>query len=274
MYVTARFTDGLGNRLFQLAAMLDYARKHGHTPVFVKEFIWLQAHAQSAARIQDYFPELQTISSESVGEWKEIVEPPDGGFTYYEMPFIDGNVCLQGYFQAHQYTTGLLSFLTATGKPPRLLTDATLPPHPYKSCAFLHVRRGDYLLEVCRHHYVPLENYWRYALAGLMDAGTHILVCSNDLEWCRRELPEKYGDLVPADRWIFFEGDEVQTLTAMMRCGRGGATANSTYSWWGALLNKTEFPYVEKTYMPAVWGFPPLPPVRDLYPPWATVLPT
>jgi len=267
MYVTAQFTDGLGNRLFQMAAVLHYAKKHGHTPVFVKEFIWLQAHAQNKARIQDYFPEFQTISSESVGEWKEIAEPPDGGFTYYTFPFVAGNVCLRGYFQAHPYTEPLLPL-------PRLLADAMVPPHPYESCAFLHVRRGDYLLDVCRHHNVPLEDYWRYALAGFAcaETGTRVLVCSNDLDWCRRELPTKYGDLVPADHWIFFEGDEVQTLAAMARCGRGGAAANSTFSWWGAAFSGAK--NGGTVYMPAVWGFPPLPPVRDLYPPWATVLPT
>jgi hypothetical protein len=267
MYVSAHFTDGLGNRLFQVAAILHYAKKHGHTPVFVEEFIWLQAHAQSSARIQDYFPELPTVRQD-VCEWKEICEPPDGNFTYYEFPYVEGNVCLRGYFQAYPYTEPLISV-------PRLLTDAVLPHLPYESCAFLHVRRGDYLLAVCRHHNVPLADYIRLALAGLCcsETDTKVLVCSNDLEWCRKTLPSQYSDLVPADRWIFFEGNEVQTLAAMSRCGRGGAAANSTFSWWGAAFNLGRRSGAA-VYMPATWGFPPLPPVRDLYPLWSVVLPT
>jgi hypothetical protein len=258
--VTCRLSDGLGNRFFQVAALKGYGSKFLHTPVFVKEWM-LETNHSTAKTIFDYFPEIQTVKLEA--GWTLMEEPGDLLYRHIELPQTPGHVKLQGYFQSEKYfpAGGIARPAILAGQ------DAT-----YSNYAFLHVRRGDYMLPVCSHHRVDLTTYYRYALSLFSDKHTRILVCSDDIEWCKTELVAQYGDLVPAERWEFFTGNDYETLRAMTACGRGGICANSTFSWWGAYWGSGRGAGGVYT-MPAVWGHPPLPPVVDLHPSWATILP-
>jgi hypothetical protein len=259
-YVSARISDGLGNRFFQTAAMLGYAERHGHTPVFVKNWIHSTNHV-GPHNIHDYFPNIPTI--EPMAGWSLMEEPNGASYTYLELPDVDQNLHLKGYFQTEKYfpRSGILRPKILHGLESR-----------YADFAFLHVRRGDYLLEVCKHHHVDLVAYYRYALAFFAATDTRILVCSDDIAWAKANLVSIYGDLIPASRWEFFEGDDYTTLRAMTACGRGGICANSTFSWWGAYWNVGRLSG-GVYFMPAVWGHPPLPPAVDIHPAWATLLP-
>ena len=261
-YVSAQISDGLGNRFFQVAAMLGYSEKYGHSPVFAKEWIHSTNHVGPHG-VNDYFPAIPTIKLEP--GWTVLDEPAGANYSYLDIPKVNFNVHLKGYFQTEKY------FPKAGVQRPELLCGLE---SMYKDFAFLHVRRGDYLLEVCKHHYVNLDNYYRYALSSFADSNTRILVCSDDINWCKSNLVKKYGDLISADRWEFLPVDasDYDTLRAMTACGRGGICANSTFSWWGAYWNIGQGRGGFYT-MPSVWGHPPLPPVGDLHPEWATVLP-
>lgn len=261
-YVSAQISDGLGNRFFQVATMLGYSEKYGHTPTFVKPWIHSTNHIGPYG-IEDYFPTIQTIKLNQ--EWTLLEAPSDASYTYLELPHVHNNTHLKGYFQTEKY-------FPKCGIPkPKLLTGLEIE---YKNFAFLHVRRGDYLLEVCKHHYVNLENYYRYALAFFADSDTRILVCSDDIEWCKSNLIKKYGDLISEDRWEFLSSgaSDYDTLRVMTVCGRGGICANSTFSWWGAYWNVGRGHGGFYT-MPAIWGYPPLPPAVDVHPTWVTMLP-
>ena len=123
-----------------------------------------------------------------------------------------------------------------------------------------------------QHHYVELTQYYSRAL-GFFDCGAYVVVCSDDLAWCKSVLPSRYPE-VGANKWIWFTGDEYATLSAMMGCTLGGICANSTFSWWGAYLGLYPFRgrSAEKLVtMPSLWiqlraGFPK---AVDIYPSWA-----
>jgi hypothetical protein len=131
---------------------------------------------------------------------------------------------------------------------------------------FLHIRRGDYLHPLNWHHYVDLDKYYERALS-LFPSGAHVVVCSDDLSWCKSVLPLRYP-FIGADKWVWFAGDEYETLSAMMGCTLGGICANSTFSWWGAYLGQRQEKIIT---MPDLWiqkrvGFPL---ATDIYPVWA-----
>ena len=262
--VTCVIGDGLGNRLFQVAAMLGYAERYGHRAVFVKELVKANAKQPGGERVCDYFPDIPTISDESLvgGEWTELREEFVDAMTYRPLPFVFGNVKLCGAFQSERYfPTGGVRL---TGVVPRVLRVGA-------PTVFLHVRRGDYLHPFNQHHYVELRGYYERALA--LFSGAYVVVCSDDLEWCKAVLPARYPE-VSADKWIWFSGDEYMTLSAMMGCTLGGICANSTFSWWGAYLGLYPFGGrgVDKLVtMPSLWiqlraGFPK---AVDIYPAWA-----
>ena len=209
-FVSVVLTDGLGNRFFQIAAMLGYAEKYGHTPVFLKEHV--QPNPHEGIDVIPMFPEIPTIGLSDVGVWEEFCENNAEVFHYMNYPGVAGNVLLRGCFQNCQY-------FPQNVLKPRIPVERELQ----KNTAFLHIRRGDYLHELCKHHNVDLGNYYENCL--VLFRGARILVCSNDLAWCREELPKRYRH-VAAENWLWCEGGTLETLAEMATCERGGICAN------------------------------------------------
>jgi len=260
MYVTCVIGDGLGNRLFQIAAMLGYAERYGHTPVFIKEWVKTNPAQPGGDRVCEYFPDILTIGGEVlVGvKWTELREEFVDAMTYRPLPFVAGHVKLCGAFQSERYFPS--GGISLSGVVPHVLRVGV-------PTVFLHVRRGDYLHPFNQHHYVDLSGYYERAL-GLF-SGAYVVVCSDDLAWCKSVLPARYPG-VSADKWIWFDGEEYATLGMMRGCVLGGICANSTFSWWGAYLGLAGGDKI--VTMPALWiqnraGFPK---AIDIYPAWAT----
>lgn len=271
MYVSVALTDGLGNRFFQVAAMLWYAERTGRTPLLVREWMAAERHPP-AHPITAYFPRIAIADHAPAGRWIKLqasnaFAPP----TAELLEAVDDRlfVRLEGWFQHVDYLPAQAHHFSEAIK---LLSTASIPPGiAYESAAFLHIRRGDYLHPACAHHCVDLRNYYALALSMFSDADL-IIVVSDDIEWVRENLPRMYTD-VDARRWHFCTDlNDFQTLGMMSRCGRGGVVANSTFSWWGAFFGYLAA--ARRIYtMPGTWGLPPLPAEVGLYPPWATVLP-
>lgn len=256
-YVTIHISDGIGNRLFQIAAMLGYAERHGHTPIFVKKFIQPSNYTNvDATSLSTLFPTIPTLYG--TVDWTEMNMKPEDAFTHIDLPYSPDHICLIGFFQSELYfpRNGIQCTLSAV----------PVPPLPYENAAFLHVRRGDYLSPYTAHHRVDLTDYYRHAIQFL-PVGCHIFVCSDDIPWCRTELPLLCGDGAVLE---FIDCDTITTLAIMMRCRYGGICANSTFSWWGGYFNHTPSSII---LFPDTWGYPPLPPIRDLYPSWGLQLP-
>jgi len=254
MYVSVKLSDGLGNRFFQVAAMLGYAEKTGHIPVFVKEWVAENRTHPGPSSIFDFFPDIPVL--DSAPEWGKITA--SDAFVYRSLPSCPrNNVCLKGYFQSCGYL------------PQRRIERPLLLSTPLRlSQAFLHVRRGDFLDPYHTHHCVALDDYYRKALQ-LYDNTISILVCSDDIRWCKDILPRQYCDIVAPHRWMFLNANDVMTLAAMTACEYGGICANSTFSWWGAYWNSSPQKII---CMPRTWGKPPMPEAKEIYPEDAVVI--
>jgi hypothetical protein len=259
MYVTVKLEGGLGNKLFQVAAMLGYAERHGHTPVFLQRWLDVPEHHPNAKAIQEYFPHVVVLITDIDSSWTTLREKDNGAFIYEALPFVQGNVYLYGWFQTERYFPSYKIM-------PEILTTWT-GEFDGSGAAFLHVRRGDYLDDRCRHHWVDLVGYIRRCIM-VYPAGTVFVVCSDDLTWCKENLSRVYGDLVGAECWRWIDLDNYETLAIMMRCKLGGICANSTFSWWGAYFGMRDL-----VCMPSVWGRPPMPPALDIWPSWCVKIP-
>jgi hypothetical protein len=218
-------------------------------PVFVKSFIHSDPH--NGPSIIDLFPEILVI--DSLDSYLLFEEARKDCFTYIEIPYFKHNVILKGYYQSPRYFENYCC------------------PEPFTSlqqidAIFLHVRRGDFL--VCKHHAVDLTHFRRQSLM-MIPKNCDICVCSDDIEWCKLWLPKLYGDIVLAHRWKFIDASPIETIAIMSACSYGGICSNSTFSWWAGYWNMRR--WSAKIYMPAIWGFKPMPPTIDLFPDWATV---
>ncbi len=259
MYVTVKVSDGFGNQMFMVAAMLGYAERYGHQPVFLEEPRVSKDHSSSTLFLRDFFPQIPVRPDLQSHAWTVLREPAEAAMTYIDLPNISGNVCLQGYFQSERYfpRQGIPHTLPV---PPNLCADS-LFANDWSRTFFLHIRRGDYLHAANRHHQINVESYLRTCLPFYSSDFTCFVV-SDDIDWCEQTLPTWFSRpflFCPAGT------TDSETLFWMSLCA-GGICANSTFSWWGAYFQKRGY----RVCMPTPWGTSPLPEARDLIPAWAT----
>lgn len=99
---------------------------------------------------------------------------------------------------------------------------------------FIHIRRGDY---VGHRKYLDLSStyYYRNAVKHVLETRNDIswFIFSDDIPWCREHM----GELVKDATFVEYPSQgPIDDMLLMASCKAGGITANSTFSWWGALL--------------------------------------
>jgi hypothetical protein len=92
----------------------------------------------------------------------------------------------------------------------------------------LHIRRTDYVTSNGYHPVQPIT-YYMEALSFIKEYD-FLYVFSDDIEWCKKNLQ--------FENILFVEGlDDLEDMWLMSLC-KNNIIANSTFSWWGAWLNR------------------------------------
>lgn len=226
---------GLGNWLFQFAAAMAW----GDNFVLCPALNHLASHTS-----RDYYstlfrkfkkidgiPRLTDLNEPdgnpvlNIGQIKEILKARD--------------TRLVGYFQDWRYIPDDFAEMLEFEKPVLLETYPRIPT----SC-FIHVRGGDYVHspQMMPVHFIDLRSYYTECIRRMKEKGiTHFSVFTNDLEFCK------------AQPWLseidyqIIEENELDSLYLMTKCA-AGICPNSTFSWWGAFLNRNR-----PIYLPSRW---------------------
>jgi len=162
------------------------------------------------------------------------------------------NIVVDGYFQSctHliEYEKEIIKELTFKQS---ILNKCKLEINKYPNPVSIHVRRGDYV----KHpgYWVVTPEYIQEALNYFTDQKHTFLVFSDDIEWCKHVFPEGV---------VFIEGNNQFEDLCMMSLCNHNIIANSSYSWWGAFLNKNPN---KKVIAPSNW-FIPSKSLNNLYP--------
>jgi hypothetical protein len=93
----------------------------------------------------------------------------------------------------------------------------------------VHVRRGDYLTS--EDHANLSTSYYNEAFAQFRGEGYAFLVFSDDMAWCRQAFGRR------ANVYYAHEASHYADMCAMSLCAHH-IVANSSFSFWGALLNR------------------------------------
>lgn len=236
-FVYIRLVGGLGNQMFQYGAAYITA-KTLQTNLFITnadDNPHNIKHHNYAARLFKDASECLVPPSECVCYYQP--KPPFSSWHPYGMI---APCRLEGFFQ---YYPTLEPFL------PELIEKfrEVLSVKPSTNTVFLHIRRGDYV-DYSQIHYLQDVDYYyaayRHLNQILQDLPPRLLVFSDDIAWCKQQ-----DWILKIPNVEFYENeDELETLREMASCGGGAIIANSTFSWWGALLSKSKY-----VYYPAKW---------------------
>lgn len=217
----------MGNFLFQAACAIGYAARH---------------------QLEFTLPDTTTNPKHNPIYLQHLVKPGwrptdkdqlvvEGTHAYQELPFReewrDCNIILDGYWQTEKYfkehrqlVLDLFNFFWA----------------PLEGFVSVHVRRGDYLKLRKKHPYIGRE--W-IETAMSQFPGYHFVFFSDDIPWCQQVFGKRKD--------VSFEtGNEVQDLQRMSCCEHHICSA-STFSWWGAWLNRNP---KKKIFIPKDWFVP------------------
>ena len=177
----------------------------------------------------------------------------DSEFVFNSKLFdIEDNTAIDGYFQSPKYFDKHKD---------EIIKDFTFKSDILNKCeqiisqhsnpVSIHVRRGDYV----KHpgFWVVTPEYIQEALSHFTDNNYTFLIFSDDINWCKEVFPEGV---------VFIENNnQFEDLCLMSLCEHN-IIANSSYSWWGAYLNKNKD---KRVVAPSNW-FTDSKPLIDLYP--------
>jgi hypothetical protein len=204
----------LGNQMFQYAALKGIAKFRGFDfaiPPSSGVDEWREHQLIKHFKLD---PDLKICHVDNQNLYEEkfyhfdpelLLNCPDG-------------VDLKGFYQTDKYFSHIRD---------ELLKDFSFKDNfekPLEKYVSLHVRRGDYLNNPQHHPTCSVEYY----LKALEITGGPVVVLSDDIDWCRENIP--------AD--VYIDGtSNINDLYIMTRATHN-IMANSSFSWWGAWLNQ------------------------------------
>lgn len=210
----------LGNQLFQMAATIGLALRHGDKFMFPA---W--------GYVNDF-----AVPSGSFGVYRNGPTFNENGFAYKPIPYSAG-LNLNGYFQSAKY------FADFDAEIRRYFRCRTVVPM-MDGVVGVHIRRGDYVRLGEYHTNIFDGNYYERAIAEV--SGNKYMIFSDDIEWCKKRFV--------GDRYIFASGGEISDFGLMASCEHN-IIANSSFSWWAAYLNENPG---KKVVAPLDWFGPKL----------------
>lgn len=235
-------TDGLGNRMFQIASCYALCKEHN---LSLSLIVCSNKHTTNTYKfIMNKFDKtsqeqaLELLNDKNVC----IKERPDHIFDY------DGDLVerlkkqqvalVQGYFQSSLYFRDYIDDVRNIFKCPELIEKHILTKFSdIENCWFIHIRLKDYVESESQRnkHYIDLSEYYQTSLSSINVSQQKVLLFSDDsLENVQAFYPfiRKYTSIQFMD-----ERDEVLAFYMMSFCKKGGICANSTFSWWAAEMN-------------------------------------
>lgn len=271
--ITCELKGGLGNQLFQIMATIAYCIKHkvpfilqhstadGDRPTYWKTFFdTLQNYTTSKQNFPDADP---ADVSRFLHLFPKYHEPE---FAYSEIPKYE-KLMLHGYFQSYKYfdisKDQLFDLIDVKLKQLCARTEyLELFDNPVMIS--IHFRLGDYKRNPDYHPILPLDYY--------INALSQIAVPCKALVFCEQEDNEVVNGHIEVLRKTFEHisfakvSDDIPDWKQiiLMSCCNVHIIANSSFSWWGAYLNKSKNKTV---FHPDVWFGPTVKnSVSDLFP--------
>ena len=239
----------LGNQMFQFASTLGVADKTGYDAKFPLDNCFVTERSGPIDPLTGintdvkcdlldcfeinpvYFIPAQHVRIDS---WYQ-----ETLFTYDPRILgVNDNTGLHGYLQTEKYFSHARDLILSQFTFKRVYLDtATAYMENIRDLnkdakiVSIHVRRGDYVMYPDNHP-VCSKEYYNSAIEHVKSEvdKPKFLVFSDDPEWCRNEF--KGEEYIISDL-----GDPYIELCAMSLCNHH-IIANSSFSWWGAWLNK------------------------------------
>ncbi|OXG08783.1 glycosyl transferase family 11 [Flavobacterium araucananum] len=241
--IVVQLIGGLGNQLFQYAAAKALALE-------TKQKLYLDVSQFESYKLHNYaLNHLNVISKtykkpnrylrkiKSFYQKKTSYKEVDFGYNPDLITLKGDVVFLEGYFQSEQYFIKYEKEIREDFEvltPLKEETKAAIAKIESVNSVSIHIRRGDYLNNPL--HNTSKDEYYNKALEIIESKLTNpvLFVFSDDMNWVKANFSTK-------QETVFIDFNDAATnfedLKLMAAC-KHNVIVNSSFSWWGAWLNK------------------------------------
>jgi len=226
--VYVKLCGGLGNQLFQISNGYAYSLRHNKN--FYVSRTWDEMKPERPSYWNSILKNLQPYLKD-LSEFKGTLYKEPLWMKYQEIPYIEGDVILEGYFQSEKY------FEDYNESVRKLIgIDRKVIPKTKFSIA-IHIRRGDYLLHPEFHTILQKEYYdkSKQIIEEKLNYIPNYIYFSEDTEWVKETFK---NDLKTSDIIISGKPD-IEEFQEMVNCD-GFILANSTFGWWASWFSEAE----------------------------------
>jgi hypothetical protein len=250
--ITTFIYGGLGNQLFQYSAGRALSLRHGVDLCLIwkggsnKSRALSMMHFNLNCKILSSASFMKRINFDVVKSYIKhgspvIFREATLGFNN-QFTSLGPNICLNGYWQSEKFFTPIEDTIRQDLKiltPPSVQNQLLLEKIRSKDSIALHIRRGDYVTNPSAFavHGTCNISYYKNAMQYITDKLQKqpvFYIFSDDIPWAMANLKNDH-------KMIFVNhNNDIQNyedLRLMSYC-KHNIIANSSFSWWGAWLNK------------------------------------
>jgi hypothetical protein len=262
--VTVQIKGGIGNQLYQIAAVYSHALTHNIKFVLHYELEFGAMQGKHPKVYKDtFYKNFESVDT----PFNIAVREPS--FLYKPLPFlgIENDAVYEGYFQSWRYFQNLdrntLNRIFTFEDTVKEKVDKGLKKikekYNVEKIVGVHIRRGDYLRNP--QIFNIIKNEWYQKAKDMFPKDTLFLYTTDDLPTVKKEFTFD-------DRNVLANGSsEMEDLYILTQCD-DIIMANSSFSAWGGYLGKEK----GKIICPKKWFEYKGPPCNDLKDPkWVQV---
>ena len=232
--ILVKLQGGLGNQIFQYAAALAVREAVNRRAKILCISAPNKHNLFQHNYVKDLFPEIQEMTGVEINNPCQYSQA--NAFERWNPTLLPSCsfLILIGYFQYLPAFSDVIPFLQEHffSRLFKVCPNPIVLPNGAQS-AFFHIRRGDYL-EHPNYHWAQSIEYYRKGFEYVQRKNPYIYkwyVFSDDIEWCTQQ------EFFKNKNFEFIHSvDEYNSLSLMIQCKGGAVIANSTFSWWGAML--------------------------------------
>lgn len=273
--LTIELKGGLGNQMFQYAAGRSLSFKKNKKLNF--DLTFLQDKSSKDIKRNYLLDKFNIDNNILINQEKKVNKYIKliakfatkffGEMFYFHLIFLSSRY-LDGYFQSEKYFKNIEDVIrkefTLKNEMAESAQGVEREISNSSNSVSLHIRRGDYVADVKTNSYHGIceLDYYDRAVKYLKNkfGELNIFVFSDDIVWVRENLKLENMHFVSKE-----EIKDYEELILMSRC-KNNIVANSSFSWWGAWLNKNKdkiviapkkwfqkFNINEKNIVPKTW---------------------
>ena len=229
--ITAKLQGGLGNMLFQIAAIYSLAEDNKVSCGFNHQESINQGNS-SKSYVKNIFKNVTFFEKNT--NFSYIFN--EDSFTHKPLPFLD-NTIYNGYFQSELYFKHNKNKIFNLFELENVLIDNDID----KNKIAVHVRRGDYIKYSDTHtNLFETTSYYKKAFE-YFGLNKDYIVFSDDIDWCKKNICLQNIEYSKED-------SDVRDLASMAKYPNK-IIANSSFSWWAAWLTNNK----DTVIAPAHW---------------------